>query len=87
MLLMHEMAKIFAHIDILVTPFGGSSVQSATSLTGHPSVAVQNGFDNDGTPTGFQMIGQLYSEAKALTLARTYQQATGYHRQHPTDFV
>ncbi|MDH3441033.1 MAG: amidase, partial [Gammaproteobacteria bacterium] len=87
MLLMQEMAKIFDHIDVLVTPFGGSSVQSATSLTGHPSVAVQNGFDDDGIPTGFQMIGQLYSEAKALTLARTYQQATGYHRQHPPDFV
>lgn len=86
MLLMHEMAKIFDHIDVLVTPFGGSSVQSATSLTGHPSVAVQNGFDDDGTPTGFQMIGQLYAEASALTLARAYQQRTGYHRQHPPAF-
>ncbi len=87
MLLMHEMAKIFDHIDVLLTPFGGSSVQSATSLTGHPSVAVQNGFDDDGTPTGFQMIGQLYAEASALTLARAYQQRTGYHRQHPPAFA
>jgi len=87
MLLMQGMAKIFERIDVLVTPFGGSTVQSATSLTGHPSVAVQNGFDDDGTPTGFQIIGQLYAEATALTLARTYQQRTGFHRQHPPDFA
>ena len=87
MLLMQGMAKIFDRIDVLVTPFGGSAVQTATSLTGHPSVAVQNGFDDDRTPTGFQMIGQLYSEAAALTLARVYQQRTGFHRQHPPMFT
>jgi len=87
MLLMQGMARIFDDVDVMVTPFGGSTVQSATSLTGHPSVAVQNGFDDDGTPTGFQMIGQLYAEAKALTLARIYQQATGFHRQHPPGFM
>jgi Asp-tRNA(Asn)/Glu-tRNA(Gln) amidotransferase A subunit family amidase len=86
MLLMQGMAEVFERIDVLVTPFGGSNVQSATSLTGHPSVAVQNGIDDDGTPTGFQMIGQLYAEADALTLARVYQQATGFHRQHPPAF-
>ena len=87
MLLMQGMAKIFDRIDVLVTPFGGSPVQTATSLTGHPSVAVQNGFDDDRTPTGFQMIGQLYFEAAALTLARVYQQRTGFHRQHPPMFA
>ena len=87
MLLIQGMAEIFDRIDVLVSPFGGSNVQSATSLTGHPSVAIQNGFGDDGTPTGCQIIGQLYGEADALGLARAYQQATDFHRQHPPEFV
>lgn len=83
MLLMQGMAKAFADIDVLVAPFGGSPVQDATSLTGHPSVAVQNGFDGEGKPTGIQFIGALYGEANALLLAKAYQDATGYHREHP----
>jgi Asp-tRNA(Asn)/Glu-tRNA(Gln) amidotransferase A subunit family amidase len=86
MLLMREMAKIFADVDVLLTPFSGSPMQSATSLTGHPSVAVQNGFDEAGRPTGIQFVGQLYGEANALALAALVQNATGYHQQHPPLF-
>ena len=70
----------------LAAPFSGSTVQDATSLTGHPSVAIQNGFDSEGKPTGIQFIGQLYDEAGALTLARHYQQRTEFHRRHPPAF-
>lgn len=86
MLLMQGMARVFGGIDVLVAPFAGSPQQSATSLTGHPSVAVQNGFDGDGRPTGIQFVGQLYGEAEALTLARHWQQRTRWHRQHPPAF-
>jgi Asp-tRNA(Asn)/Glu-tRNA(Gln) amidotransferase A subunit family amidase len=86
MLLMQGMAKIFAEIDVLVAPFSGSPVQSATSLTGHPAVAVQNGFDHVGKPTGIQFIGALYGESAALGLARQYQDSTDFHRQHPPAF-
>ena len=86
MLLMQGMAKIFDSVDVLLAPFGGSTQQSATSLTGHPSVAVQNGFDADGKPTGIQFIGQLYGEAVAMLLAMRYQQATGYFRENPPEF-
>jgi len=87
MLLMQGMARIFDEIDVLVAPFSGSPVQGATSLTGHPSVAVQNGFDGEGKPTGFQFIGQLYAEAGILSLARAYQRVTDFHRQHPPAFA
>ncbi len=83
MLLMQGMAESFADIDVLVAPFSGSPVQDATSLTGHPAVAVQNGFDDDGKPTGIQFIGQLYAEAHALLIAKAYQDSTGYHLRHP----
>ncbi len=87
MLLMQGMAKAFANVDVLVAPFAGSPVQDATSLTGHPSVAVQNGFDGAGKPTGIQFIGELYGEANALLLAKTYQDATAYHLEHPPLFT
>jgi len=86
MLLMQGMAELFRDIDVLVAPFAGSAQQSATSLTGHPSVAVPNGFDNDGRPTAIQFIGALYGETQALTLARHYQAQTSWHERHPPAF-
>jgi Asp-tRNA(Asn)/Glu-tRNA(Gln) amidotransferase A subunit family amidase len=87
MLLMQGMARIFQEIDVLVAPSSGSPVQSATSLTGHPAVAVHNGFDDDDKPTGIQFIGQIYGEARTLALAGAYQESTGFHKQHPREFV
>ena len=87
MLLMQGMAEIFDDVDVLLAPFNGSPVQGATSLTGHPSVAVQNGFDADGKPTGIQFIGQLYGEATAMRVAMHYQQATQFFRQNPPQFA
>jgi Asp-tRNA(Asn)/Glu-tRNA(Gln) amidotransferase A subunit family amidase len=86
MLLMQGMARLFDGIDVLVSPFDGSPEQSATSLTGHPAVAIQNGFDREGRPTGIKFVGQLYGEGRALLLAKAYQDATGFHLRHPPEF-
>ncbi len=36
-----------------------------------------------GTPASLTFLGNLYGEAKLLALARAYQDATGFHLQHP----
>src|SRR6184192_651587 len=36
-----------------------------------------------GTPTSLTFLGKLYGEAKLLAFARAYQEATGFHLQHP----
>jgi len=36
-----------------------------------------------GTPLSLTFLGQLYGEAKMLALANAYQDATGFHKQHP----
>src|SRR5262249_31312800 len=36
-----------------------------------------------GTPLSLTFLGQLYGEAKLLALAKAYQDATGFHLQHP----
>jgi len=46
-----EMAKLFAQVDVIVTPSGGSQLQ-ATNLTGHPAVIVPNGVRGDSAPKG-----------------------------------
>jgi len=36
-----------------------------------------------GTPVSLTFLGDLYGEAKLLAFARAYQNATGFHLQHP----
>ena len=39
--------------------------------------------DGPGTPTSLTFLGKLYGEAELLAFARAYQDATGFHLQHP----
>jgi Asp-tRNA(Asn)/Glu-tRNA(Gln) amidotransferase A subunit family amidase len=43
------MEKLFADVDVIVTPSQGNQLQ-ATNLTGHPAVIVPNGIRGDGAP-------------------------------------
>lgn len=36
-----------------------------------------------GTPTSMTLLGKLYGEGELLAFARAYQEATGFHLQHP----
>jgi Asp-tRNA(Asn)/Glu-tRNA(Gln) amidotransferase A subunit family amidase len=84
-LVMQEMEKLMADIDVYVAPsFGGTSLL-LTNLTGHPQVVLPNGFRaGDGTPTSIVFTGRLYGEAEALAVAHVYQQATDFHKKRPT---
>ena len=48
-LAMAAMAKMFAEVDVIVTPSGGGQL-AATNLTGHPAVIVPNGVRGEGAP-------------------------------------
>jgi Asp-tRNA(Asn)/Glu-tRNA(Gln) amidotransferase A subunit family amidase len=52
-----------------------------------PPISSEDGSDDNvagpGTPTSLTFLGQLYGEAKLLAFARAYQEATGFHREHP----
>jgi len=48
-LAMAAMAKMFAEVDVIVTPSGGGQL-AATNLTGHPAVIVPNGVRGAGAP-------------------------------------
>ena len=82
-LIMQKMAALMQMIDVFVVPPFAANVLGLTNLTGHPSVVLPNGFTDKGTPTGITFIGDLYHEAEVLTVAKAYQDATNFHRQHP----
>ncbi|MBI3647097.1 MAG: amidase, partial [Acidobacteriales bacterium] len=83
-LLMQEMEKLMADLDVYVAPsFGGTNLL-LTNLTGHPQVVVPHGFrKGDGTPTSIVFTGKLFGEAEALAVAQAYQQATDFHKKRP----
>ncbi|HLJ51643.1 MAG TPA: amidase [Bryobacteraceae bacterium] len=91
-LLMAEMAKVMADIDVYVVPFDygdytpnpvATANTTVTNLTGHPCVVVPHGFNEKGNPTSLTFVGQIFGEAKMLALAKAYQDATDWHLKHP----
>lgn len=80
--LMQAMAKAMEEIDVYV---GGNDLV-LTNLTGHPTVCLPNGFTKLGdakVPTAITFTGKLYGETELLTLAKAYQDATGFHTERP----
>ncbi|HLP44776.1 MAG TPA: amidase, partial [Candidatus Kapabacteria bacterium] len=81
--LMQKMALLFKDIDVYIAPtFGGDNLL-LTNLTGHPCVVTPNGFDEKNHPLSITFIGNLFDEVKTLVVAKAYQDATGFHLQHP----
>jgi len=92
MLLMQEMDKLMANIDVYLLPYDYADYTpnpvadrstGITNLTGHPSVTLPHGFDEKGHPTGLTFIGKLFGEAQMLAVAKAYQDSTGWHLKHP----
>ena len=86
-ILIQKMAEQMKAVDLFVTPsFGGNNLL-VTNLTGHPCVVVPNGFKENESPTSISFIGQLYDEGTILAVAKAYQDATDWHKQHPSMFI
>lgn len=88
-LLGDDMRELFARdgIDLYVAPAQAGNNSLVTNLTGHPAVAVPNGFVDPGSPSTITFIGRLYDEAGILAVARAYQEATAFHARHPEPFL
>ncbi|MCL2411841.1 MAG: Asp-tRNA(Asn)/Glu-tRNA(Gln) amidotransferase subunit GatA [Treponema sp.] len=56
---------------------------ASVNLAGLPSIALPCGFDKQGLPIGFQIIGKAFSENKLVEAARVYQNRTDYHTKKP----
>ena len=56
------------------------------NLACYPAVALPNGFTASGTPTSVIFMGRPFGELDVMTLAKAYQDATGFNTQHPPQF-
>jgi aspartyl-tRNA(Asn)/glutamyl-tRNA(Gln) amidotransferase subunit A len=55
----------------------------SVNLAGLPAVSLPCGFDTQGLPVGFQIIGYAFAEEKLVGAARVYQKRTDYHLKKP----
>ena len=84
-LLMEDMARLMSEIDAYLAPSFSYNVR-LTNLTGHPCLALPNGFDPEGRPTSISLTGRLFDESRILALGRAYQQVTDHHSRRPPRF-
>ncbi len=82
-IVINEMKKLFDKVDLYIAPSWEGDNLLLTNLTGHPCVVLPNGFSNDGTPTSITIVGNLFDEGKIISVAKTFQDATDFHKKRP----
>ena len=85
-LLIQQMDQLMKKADVIIAPSLAGDNLLVTNLTGHPTVVIPNGFIDPKTPTSIVFTGQLFGEGKLLSIAKKYQDATGFHKKHPLLF-
>ena len=77
--------KLGAKSDDPVAMYLNDIYTIAANLAGIPAMSLPCGFV-DGLPTGFQLMGNFFDEARMLNVAHQFQQATDFHKQWPKEF-
>ena len=68
---------------VVEEPQRGTTCQLSAS-TGFPAMAMPAGFTTDGVPIGLEILGPAWSDARLVSLAYAYEQATRPRRAAPT---
>lgn len=86
--LMEEVDRAFeaAGVDVYVNPSWHSNSLFITNMTGHPSITVPNGLNEEGTPTSITITGKLFHEQAIVDVAAAYQAASRWDDMHPEGF-
>ncbi len=85
-LLMQKVNAVMGQYGVFICPTGAGNQLAITNLTGHPALCFPTGFNKNKLPTNITLIGNLYSEATLLAVAKAYQDATDFNKQHPDMF-
>ena len=54
-----------------------------SNLSGMPTLSIPCGFTRAGLPVGLQLMGPKWGEARLLSIALAYEEATEWHKRHP----
>lgn len=85
-LVIEKFNRLMQHYDVLIAPRFARNESLITNMTGHPSLGLPTGFDEEGHPTSMVLIGNLYDEATILELGRLFQENTAFEAQVPPLF-
>jgi aspartyl-tRNA(Asn)/glutamyl-tRNA(Gln) amidotransferase subunit A len=58
-------------------------VNRPANFTGHPAISIPCGFTREGLPAGLQLMGPRWGEARLLSIALAYEDATEWRKRHP----
>ncbi len=84
--LIELMNQLFQSVDVIFIS-SASKASAIGNLTGHPVISIPNGFDDNGRPTSFGLLGRLYDEATILAIGHAYQNQTTWDEQIPPNFA
>ncbi len=65
---MEMMNEKFADIDAMISPSYAGSLLLITNNTGHPSLTIRCGFNDNGSPHGITLLGRLFDEGTLCSL-------------------
>jgi Asp-tRNA(Asn)/Glu-tRNA(Gln) amidotransferase A subunit family amidase len=85
-LLMQKVNAVLQQYDVFICPTYGGNQLAITNLTGHPAICFPTGFNKNKLPTTITLVGNLYSEATLLAVAKAFQDATGFEEERPGMF-
>lgn len=85
-LLMQAVNKIVEQYDAIICPNNWGNQSAITNLTGHPAICFPIGYNAQQLPRSITLIGKLYDEASIITVAKAYQNATQWNKEHPSLF-
>lgn len=54
------------------------------NVTGQPALSIPCGFDREGLPVGFQLLGRPFDEATLFRVAHAYEGINEWYRRRPT---
>jgi Asp-tRNA(Asn)/Glu-tRNA(Gln) amidotransferase A subunit family amidase len=85
-LLMQAVNKIVEQYDAIICPNNWGNQSAITNLTGHPAICFPIGYNAQQLPRSITLIGKLYDEASIIAVAKAYQNATQWNKEHPALF-
>ena len=85
-ILMQKVNEVIKNYDAFICPTYAGNQVAITNLTGHPAVIFPTGINKNNLPTSITLIGKLYGEAILLAIAKAFQDATEFNKQHPDLF-
>ena len=85
-ILMQKVNEVIKNYDAFICPTYAGNQVAITNLTGHPAVIFPTGINKNNLPTSITLIGKLYGEAILLAIAKAFQDATEFNKQHPELF-